>query len=277
MSNRALISIIKEFYETVVYALQYEWDDDHRSMSRSILELILELNNEADLFEECWNAVEDASGIQTLSDFVLSGSIIKSKQSLSKIACELKLQVLAQKDIQRLKVFDYDLLIPCIENEAFMGNVSACKLLAILNWTGIGVDKNPDLSVEIWKTLAMSGDETSMKALSFAYGILGDEKEKNKWKSVLELIVKAKEAFKPFIDPGKTDEDPSVKETASLIMCITGQRRGRDNGYLNRPLLYYALYSSDDLHAKLRRISSEQNYYLINEIENKYSGKKYGF
>ncbi len=268
--------LIKEFYETTVPMLPFEKSDDSEKVLRRIFEFIAKIEDCEDAVGECWSAIENASDIQTVTEVDLISSSLEKDENYNDAICNMKKEYVLRNQIRTVKAFDLDLVLMAAEERARLGEAEALKLLACVNWLGLGKEKSFDLATELWKTLAISGDGFSAKALAYAYGELGNKQESERWKRIFDLCDRAKSTFTPFVKCSGS-ETPDVAETAELIMCVRGLLGRQKEPILNLPMLHYLLYGSDSVERKLENISVDQNYYLLHFTENKYGNKQFGF
>ena len=278
MLERKLKLIIKEYYDTVSYALRYKPSEASRHMLRQILNLMLTANGEADSEEECWEAILSTENVLTAADAALLDSSGEDLPEVNAIAYEIKSRLLSKLEIHRLMAFDYDLLLISLEKEAAKGQRSACKLLACLKWLGICSDGNKKAAIELWKALSMDGDRLALNALIYACRETGDDKEAETWEMTASMLDEAYESFSPFVCSGREKKGEAYTR-AALILYLNTSIASRSNGdaFMDRALIHYALYSTESLESRLMALSTGQNLYVRMNGENKYRDKKYGF
>ena len=272
-----LKSIIRDYYDTMTSAMQYEWSEDNRRLHEDVLRLILQVYGESDNFEACRKAVEDASAVCTVADTLLANAAGDVRGELDAAVFDAKARIIREKNITFLLPFDYDMLSLDTRTDGERGVKSACRLLAVMKWLDGEDSRGRTVAVEIWKTLAVSGDEFAIKALVFALEKMGDTASRDHWNSVCRLLDKARDSFSPFItDDG--DCTPEAMGTASIIMLIRRISQGKKNAaILDRPMLHYALYSNDDFDKKLATLTSGEDFYALHFREQNKPRTKIGF
>lgn len=276
MLKRKLKQIIKDFYETTLYALQYKPTDQSKDLLRRILALSLAANGESDSLDECWEAVASTENILTASDAALLDSSSEDVSGVNAIAYEIKVQMLIDAKIERSVSFDYDLFLLQIEKSAARGHKFACKLLACLKWIGFGDDANKETAVEIWKALATDGDAPALNMLIYALGELGKADEANVWEQVRDVTEKAKESFTPIAKKTEGVSDEAF-EKAAVILFLLARPKKEEAPFMNRTLIHYLIHSTDSLDTKLKAVTLEEDIYLRMYMEDRFKNRKYGF
>ena len=269
------IGIIKEFYNAVAYLLKFECNEQTMEIEKNILNLICEIHNERDKLEEIWDWVERARTLELCSDEnLLQASSVFDRTA----ALTLKLEALQTHQIHRLKGFHPVLFANEVKDAADLGDRYACKLLAHLSWLGVIVSENQQVALKIWSTLAANGDREAILSLIFAYEKVDRLQEADKWRNILKILNAEYESFSPVALSSK-HKGCSAEEVqfANLIMFIKQKNANREDKFMNRPMLYYILESHENAECKMERICSETNYYSLMRLEDRYSGKKFGF
>ena len=169
--------ILIEYYETVSGVLQFELNKESRDLSEKILKLLLDIFGEVDEDNEILQSVGTAECLQTASDAVL---MIADGVQSEEPAFAIKAELIRGLGIEKLKCFDLPMLYIQTERAALGGEKYSCKLLASMKWLGIGAPKDQATALEMWKTLAVNGDDAAVFAVIYAYGALGNTDEKEK-------------------------------------------------------------------------------------------------
>jgi hypothetical protein len=269
-------SVIKEFYNTVAFLLNYEANDETVGAEKAILGLICEIRdcrgNEAML----WDRIEEARCIQVCSDETIARSLIPSFSR--NVAMTLRMDALQANNIDRIRMFNIHAFTDEIRECADLGNRVACKLLAALYWIGSLLPKNRQVALKIWSTLAASGDTDAIRTLVYAYDEEKNTEESQKWRNVLGILLAQYESFSPVALASDYKEYTSEEiHLANLISFIRQSGGSRDTGMIDRPMMHYVLESKEDYEFKMKRIATDTNYYLVMKMNDQYMGKKFGF
>ena len=108
--NAKIKMIVKEFYTAMTCAMDYEWNEQHKSLAHKVLNFLLEINGEAELLDEIWSVIHGAACVKTCADVSLMGSLENTVSEDVKMAIGIKSDILFSKQITRQKPFDIDLL-----------------------------------------------------------------------------------------------------------------------------------------------------------------------
>ena len=263
--------ILIEYYETVSGVLQFELNKESRDLSEKILKLLLDIFGEADGDNEILQSVGTAECLQTASDAVL---MIADGVQSEEPAFAIKAELIRGLGIEKLKCFDLPMLYIQTERAALGGEKYSYKLLAAMKWLGIGTPKDQATALEMWKTLAVNGDDAAVFAVIYACGALGNIDEKEKWEKAQAALLEAEWAFLPMV-LDKSDDNGA--ELANLILAIKGKGKQNGKAGIDRAMAHYILYADDSFEDKLKVVSSETNFYPILWKSHKYEGKKFGF
>ena len=261
--NAKIKMIVKEFYTAMTCAMDYEWNEQHKSLAHKVLNFLLEINGEAELLDEIWSVIHGAACVKTCADVSLMGSLENTVSEDVKMAIGIKSDILFSKQITRQKPFDIDLLKESLRTPVERGETRACKLWAVLCWLGLVDRCGKQTAISIWEMLAINGDETAMLALALGHRTLGKERDAELWNEVFHLrgdvgaMTSVMEALS--LEPGEAE---SICELISCVQTRASERR-QEVECIDVHLARYALYSKDDLRTKLERISSERNFYLV--------------
>jgi hypothetical protein len=269
------IGIIKEFYKVIAYLLKYECDEETIKIEKAILDLLCEIHCVQDKKEDIWRWIESARDLQLCTDENLLQMISVFNHT---VAVSLKLEALQTHRIDRLKSFHPVLFSNDIQEGADLGDHYACKLWAYLSWLGIVLPENKQKALKLWAMLATNGDRESISMLCFAYDEVGRLQEADKWRNILNILNEEYESFSSVALSSKY-KDFSAEEVqfANLIMLIKQKNANRRSEFMDRPMLCYVLESEADMEYKMECISSDANYYSLMKLEDRYSGKKFGF
>lgn len=268
--------ILIEYYETVSNILHYESDSETEKMSDDIWGLLLAIFKIDDIENKYKNMIKSVACIQTLADIAL---IKNDKAKSNNTAYEIKVSVLKNAGIERLNVFDMDMLVLNTQEAALIGDKCSCKLWACMNWLGIGIPENKNTAIEIWKQLAVCGERAAIEALIYAYGYLNNTEEKIRWDMVDKKLEVASENFSPLLfQDNAEDECANDIGLANLILAIKSREaQDKNSTYINRTMAYYVLYSEDKFEEKLKSVSNEKDFFSLLWNSQKYKNKKFGF
>lgn len=263
--------ILIEYYETVSGVLQFELNKESRDLSEKILKLLLDIFGEVDEDNEILRSVVAAGCLQTASDAIL---MIADGVQSEEPAFAIKAELIRGLGIEKLKCFDLPMLYIQTERAALSGEKYSCKLLASMKWLGIGTTEDQATALEMWKTLAVNGDDAAVFAVIYACGALGNTGEKEKWEKAQSTLLEAERAFLPMV---LSKSDDAGAELANLILAIKGKGKQKGKVGIDRAMAHYILYADDSFEDKLKAVSSETNFYPILWKSHKYEGKKFGF
>jgi len=273
MINGKSKRIIKEYFDTTSCLLSYGYDEQKKEIVKSVLELILKIENKSNSFDKFWQHIEKTDALQTVSERKL---LQNNDLLFHDFVFDIKIELLEKYKINHLMVLDKDIFLEILKEQAFLGEVRACKLLACLYWLETEGEQYKDVAITIWEMLAISGDFFAMKALIFANKQRNNKSENNKWNKIHKLLTDAYESFVPIVtDDGKVSEEEL--ELANLIIYVRQSPKEKSPEYLDRMLLYYVLHSKDSYTNKMKYLQSESNYNLLLQQEVKYNDKKFGF
>ena len=275
MNRNLKYKLLYEYFDIISPLLAYESCDTICETEHKVLELLCEIKDGTSLFDDCWKMIESAKCLQTYSDVALLDS---SNISRDNIAYDIKRDVIVASNIKKAKRFNEIGFVEELKLGANIGNVSSCKLLAVLNWIGYLLPQNKNTAKRIWSFLAMSGDLSSMDMLINANMSNEDANQQTRWyhiKKILESEYNSFSAIATYSNyPTYSEEEV---QTANLIMFISQKRNQNENKAIDRSMIQYVLDSADDYKTKIARISSNTNYYLVMHVESKYLNKEYGF
>ena len=274
MENQ-MINIIKEFYNTVAYLLKYESSAKTIDVEHKVLGLICEFHGAPELAEDCLARIEEARCLQVCSDESLlknSGACIRGA------ALDIKMDVLLTHRIERIKAFNCCIFDRELKEAADLGNTEACKLLACLCWCGAVFPVNKTLAISIWSNLAINGDWEAMHALIYAYDVKGENEQADRWRHVLAILREEYDSFAPVALCSKhKDSTAEEVQLANLIMFIRQKNAKGGTKNIDRSMLHYVLASKESFEYKMERLSSDTNYNLVMSMEDRFTGRKYGF
>ena len=273
MSKTETRMILKDYFETMTYAMAYEWTAENADFHEKVLHLMLDVCGMTDEFEHIRDAVFNASAIGTLGDISLIGNAARDAGDLDAAVYDIKSRIISNNEIRMQLPFDLGLLTLDAEESAELGVISGCKLLACIKWLDTETADNRAVAVEIWRNLAMNGDKFAIKALVYTLDKLGDVNGSNFWDEVQMLLDRTKSSFSPFIS-GDGAQSVYAVRCASIITLIKRQNMSRGQGqcpFLDRAMLHYALYSEDPFDKKVSAIASGRDFYLEHIMD---SGKR---
>lgn len=273
MSKTETRMILKDYFETMTYAMAYEWTEENAAFHEKVLYLMLDICGMTDEFEHIRDAVVNASAIGTVGDISLIGNAVRGTNDLDAAVYDIKSRIISENNISMQLPFDLGLLTLDAEENAERGVICACKLLAFMKWLEAETVGSKSVAVEIWRNLAMNGDEFAIKALVYTLDELGDFNGSNFWSEVHTLLDGMRDSFSPFINSGGSQSVYAVR-CASIITLIKRQNMSRGQGqcpFLDRAMLHYALYSEEPFDKKVSAIASGRDFYLEHLME---SGKR---
>ncbi len=266
--------IVKQFYETATMFLFYEASPTANALQKRIVKLLFDICGKKGA-KRCIKQIEDASIVSTYTD----GALLESNGGKShSFVVDIKLDILTAHKISLLKRFDTELFVQDLEDAAFVGSKSACKLLACLHWIGFDRLGDKNKAKDIWEMLAVDGDRMALYSLIYACDSLGLTEEKAKWQRICRMLDNACDSFMPIVAHDGNDDCPEEEiHLANIIMFM--KRRGyiRENESIDRAMIYYIMHSDDDYLAKMDRIATESNFFTIILAEDKPSSVKIGF
>ena len=275
MDSNFKSELLNEYFDTVAPLLIYESCETTLEMERKALGLLCEMKGRADLFDECWKMIEGAECLQTCADIALLDS---SDSVYDNIACDIKRESLVEANIKKLKRFNENGFVEDVKTNANFGDISSCKLLAVMNWLGCLLPQNKATSKRIWSFLAMSGNLFSAEMLINALGAEEEKAQRQRWEHIKNILESEYNSFSAIATysnyPAYTEEEV---QTANLIMFISQKSAKSEDKAINRQMIQYLLDSGDDYKTKMSKISSDTNYYLVMHAEGKKSKKECGF
>lgn len=265
--------ITKLYYDVVSILLFYESTDSIERIKKEVLSLLCAVYEAQELQEECRQEIKSAELIRVCSDGLLLENANKHSPNVD---IDMKMEILTANKISTQKQFDFDLFSERIEEAAFVGQKSACQLLAFLHWIGIGGFQDKNKAESIFKELALTGDGLSLNALIYVYSKTDNEEQKRMWTKIRDAINDAIEKYVPVVK--KTDEITEEEFWLSnIIMIMKWQKTGMDNRGTDRSVLYYLMNSKDDYSKKIKRLCGDKTFHPIILNHEMYGNKQYGF
>ena len=275
MQENKTKTVLREYFNTVAHLLRYEVCEQSEQVCRQILALICATHECSELFEECKAYVERTNEIQTVEDCLL---LHRDPLAVRDGIAQIKMDLLMAMEVESLRIFDSELIFTVVRGRALSGDVNACRLLACMQWLGIGACENRRAAIATWEMLAASGRQGAMLALIYAWELEGDPDAAVDWITTLTLVRRADDAFSPIVPlslcPLYTPEEVGM---ANLVLYLRQIHNGAQNDRLHVPMLYYALNSKDDHATKMTRLSTEQNFNLLMQEEGRSRSKRIGF
>lgn len=271
MTDLKIKEILVEYYDTISPLLRYTYSSEKEDFSEKLKLLILSVFDAESSYDEVSNSIEGIEMIQTIQDIAL----IQNDSALSSdSALYIKASVLKREEVKSLESFDMGVVVLKTRQNALMGDISSCKLWACMNWLGVGVAMNKRAAIEIWKQLAICGDQAALKATIYANNETENIHEKDIWTDVESILATAYDTFVPVMVKLNVTTKICDKsfELANIILTIK-ERLSRENKdcYLNRWMAYYALYSHDSFSDKLKNLACERDFcpLFINSVKRK--------
>lgn len=275
MSNNQKSLIIKEYFNIISPLLSFEDCERINEIERQVLSLLCEVKKCNELTDECWLLIDETKNLRLSYDASLP---VEYETAPNSFAYDIKTDILSSCNINRVKKFDEYTFIEGLKARANAGARNACKLLAVLNWTGLLIPRNHTSALNIWETLATNGDWVSIEMLAFGYEILGDNNQVKKWKHIYDILENEYEAFSAIASYSNYKEYTEEEvQTANLIMLISQNNHIKGTENIDRAMTHYIINSKTDYSSKLDKLSAETNYYLAAHIEDKKSEKRCGF
>ncbi len=275
MKDNQIKSVIREYFETAAHLLRYEVCEQSLQVSGQILALVCATQECPELYEACFSHVLRANEIQTVEDCLL---IHQDPIAVRDGIAQIKMDLLMDMDIRTLRIFDPELMFDDVRARALSGDANACRLLACMQWLGIGTSENRRSAIATWELLAASGRQGAMKALIYAWELEGDPDASVDWVTTLTLVRRADDAFSPIVPlslcPLYTAEEVGA---ANLVLYLRQIHNQGQNRGLHLPMLYYAQNSKDDYATKMARLGTEQNFNLLMQEEGRSRSKRIGF
>lgn len=271
MKEKQIGILLNAYYQTISPLLQYLPCEKTNALEQQILSLLCHVKACSQLEEVCRTMIDSAKCLQSSLDGALLMSIDADQ---SCVAYDIKMDLLTALQISKPRNFEEATFLENLQLLANAGQKNACMLLACLNWLGLLLPENRQTALNIWSVLAVSGDRLSIQLLIYGYDTLGQSEEKEKWSHIAHILQREQENFSAIASclnyPDYTEQEVQL---ANIILFISQTGSAK----LNRPMLHYVLYSKDDYTAKMARISTETNYYLVMHTEDRFSHKEYGF
>lgn len=271
--------IMSEFYETMDSVLMFEWCKGNNELSSKVLELILRIYNQNHLVKECNRLLEKAATLQTITDCNILDFENIDLTNDERIILDIKAQRILKQKVEEVRVFDLDIIMEETKRNMLKGVIGACKLYAICNWLELNSDAKRLKAINLWETLAYSGDEFSMLALIYAYHTLKDDENEKVWNEVYHIIRNSKETLSPIIEENYYNNSSlGALQKSEIILSIMNASREKENELLNLAQIYYAINSKDTQDKKIENIcNKETNYYILLLREKRIGKKKFGF
>lgn len=271
--------IMSEFYETMDNVLMFEWCKGNKELSSQVLNLILRINNQDHLYKECNKLLEKAATLQNITDCNILDFENIDLTNDERIILDIKAQRILKQKVEEVRVFDLDIIMEETKRNMLKGEVDACKLYAIYNWLELSNETKRLKAINLWETLAYSGDEFSMLALIYAYHILEDEENEKAWNEIYHIIRNSKETLSPIIEENYYNSSSlGALQKSEIILSIMNVNREKENGLLNLAQIYYAINSKDTQDKKIENIcNKDTNYYILLLREKRIGKKKFGF
>ncbi len=266
--------IAREYFDTALFLLSYEPDAAYGQLQSGIVKLICHVYDAQAEEAASLQSIRQTACLRTAAD----GMLMSNTDAVPRNAIlDMKLERLTAQKITQLKIFDRAVFFSEVEHAAYEGNVSACKLLAMLHWLDMCPDSSREMALSVWEMLAMSGDHFAIRALVKAFAQLERPKEEAMWRHILEILEAAHKSFAPMVMeadfPGYSDEE---MDTANLILYIS-QKAAKQEGFINRSMLYYALNSHADYAVIMGNLSTVQNFHLAMRMEQRSVTRRIGF
>ncbi len=267
--------IIKKYYDVITMLLFYETSEAADDIKKKIVSAICNIYKRDELCELCSDEIAQAEIVKVYTDGVL---LENTSRSSCDAVISAKMQILTMHKISKLKVFDWDLFVSELEEAAFAGQKNACALEAFINWIGFGGRNDREKALNIWRELAFSGDELSIRALIHAYTERGEGEQAEHWASVCEMLENAERSFCPIVKEADYAADAaSAVRVANIILLLKQRSYRSDAPLIDRYMLYYIMNSEDDYFTKISKLSGEGNFLKLILKEEKLENKKYGF
>lgn len=274
MKNKEISIVLHEYYNIVSPLLEFEDCDKIREIERKVLSFLCEIMECDKLCEDCWALIDSAKCLQSIADGAL---LFSSDSCRDNIAFDIKMEVLKENNINKIKKFIEDLFIQELKRKANIGERNSCKLLATMSWLGVIVSPNVSVAQNIWSVLAVSGDWVSLDMLIYVYQSI-NKTEAEKWTHVKGILCSEYESFSAIAQYSNySNYREDEVQLANLIMFVSQTKDRKAGKTIERPMLHYILNSGDDYKTKMVKLSSDTNYYLAMHVENKYANKEYGF
>ncbi len=265
--------ITKLYYEVITMLLPYESTEVIGSIKENILSLICEIYDANEQKNDCLLEIESAEIIRVCSDGLLLENANKHSPN---VAFDMKMDALTANRINAQKQFDIDLFKCSLEEAAFVGKKSACRLLAFLNWIGVDSFQDKGKAEKIFKELALNGDDLSLNALIYVYEKTGCEEEKQRWTRIRDMIYSSMENFVPIVKKAD-DIDEEEFWLANIILVLKRLNFKKERCLVDRSMLYYLMNSNDAYITKLQTLCGDKTFYPIILKEEKLGEKQYGF
>lgn len=266
--------IVKEFFETISYLLSYEYDEEWKEVTKSILKLILQIGNMGRNFKKIWEMMEASACLQVLSERKLAQI---NELNAPRYVLDLKIELLERNEINTLRRFDKDLFVEKMKEQAFIGEKRACKILACLYWLGYAGENKAEDAINLWELLATGGDFFAMKALIYAHKKKKNTLEEGKWTRVHELTSNAFERGIPNVINQKLQSGDAEVELANLIISMKQVGAKPEAEYMNRMMMYYILHSEEPYEEKMMHLDEAVKYNLLLQQEKRYKNRHLGF
>ncbi len=276
--NNMIVKVIEEYFEIVTPLLQYKMTSEIKRYNELIMEYVVNVYSSKDSKDKCLQLVENAYCIEKSGDATIL-NLDSYNDELLKKTLEIKANIILNEcDIKNnLRIFDIESFKLELYNKALQGDKKYCKLYAVMNYLGIGYDKNLESSVLMFKMLSYMGDEFSMKSLVYINSLLNNNSEKEKWGKSLELLLEMRNNFLLVIK-NKELYSTDVVETVEKIMSSIIRYNNRNKLQLEIPMLYYIATTNDQHIVVINNICNmDADGYILSLREKKFETKKYGF
>ncbi len=276
MNETVKRQILLEYFDTVSYIMSYEWNDEFKKIAVGIIGLLADIYGVPDAAEECTEMTEKVANLQTVQDIAL----MAGDEIASSVAFTVKASYITANDIRMQRIFDHGIAVMAVKRAAEEGERSACRLWACMNWLGSFPEADRRRAVEVWKTLAASCEISAVKALVYAYGVMGDTAERDMWAAVGEALENASRNFLPLVLPDGNDRcGGRAVMLADLILAAAGRRNtsAEASRNIDRAMAYYILYCDGLFEEKLARVSSQGSFYPLVWECRRFENSKFGF
>lgn len=257
--------ILSEYYDTLADAIRYSGCKEKQNICDAVLDFLLDafdMKSEEIFLKK---AISEIAEINTKLDVELSSADFNKADCAAYLTKSKKIQKL---NIERAAQFNADLFVNETMFGALVGNRSASKLWACMNWLGICGTVGKKTAIEIWKTLAVNCDKPVISVLIYAYRSLGMYDEAEKWSTVLRIINRADGCYNA-VASGEIGEPQECVELANYAMLVRNiSAKSTKCNLVDRAMAAYVLYSRDGFEEKIKALSSPESkfeYLLVSE------------
>ncbi len=263
--------ILNEYFITIKPFLKY----DINEFNEVILEKVLSVYG-CDLINEYKALINESDCIKTTGDAIVA-SRNKSNDNDKRMVCEIKSRILNSENIDALEIFDMNTFIVELYDKAFCGDISCLKCFGMLNLLGIGVVKDVETAIRIYRLLGNSGDLFAIKMLVKLYEDLDSEKSIF-WKNVYEVLEYVRYRFIFVLDKKISDKySKEVCDKAQVILCYKNRYNVRDEDNLEVAMLDYMEDCSDVKEVLNSLCNISTNGYGLSLRHNYFKNNKYSF